>query len=136
MFRWLCVSAFLLNSACDQQPSTQELEKRIGLLEAENNRLQQTADRADAASATYDACISDAFSTYNRRWNGSCAGLRKDALRQRASCKASGRDNETCLSIEVPAAQDCALPTDMADRYDAGYKDDQRLCLGRLNVEH
>jgi hypothetical protein len=134
MFRWICVAALELTAACDGQP--QELDNRIRSLEAENNQFRQTAERADAASARYDACLSDVASAYSSRWDATCVRLRKVALRQRANCKAGGNADEACMSIEVPAAANCSLPTDMADNYDASYKDDQRLCLGRLKVEY
>lgn len=125
-----------LTAACDRQPDRQDLESKIGLLKAENNKLRQTTDRADAASARYDACLSDADSAYRSQWNANCAMERRDALRQRANCKANGGGDELCLEIAVPTAKNCALPTDLADRIDANLKDDQRLCLGRLKVEY
>ena len=125
-----------LTAACDRQSDRQELERKIGLLEAENSNLRQTTDRADATSVRYDACLSDADSAYRSQWNANCAMERRDALRQRANCKANGGRDEVCMGIEVPAAANCALPTELADRIDGNLKDEQRLCLGRLKVEY
>ena len=125
-----------LTAACDRQSDRQRLERKIELLEAENNNLHQTTDRADAASIRYDACLADADSAYRNQWNANCAMERRDALRQRANCKANGGSDENCMGEEVPAAANCALPTELADRINGNLKDDQRLCLGRLKVEY
>lgn len=136
MLRWICVLTLALTAACDGQPNRRELEGKIELLKAENDKLRQTTGQADTASARYDACLADADSAYRNQWNANCAMERRDALRQRANCKANGGSDEICISTEVPAAANCALPTELADRINGNLKDDQRLCLGRLKVEY
>lgn len=138
MLRWICISALALTTACDRQPSQQALTTQRALESriAENDSLRQAAARADAANARYEDCLSDADTAYRSRWNATCARLRRDDLQQRAGCRAGGRSDEACMSIEVAKAVNCALPTDVANNYDASYRDDQRLCLGRLRVEY
>jgi hypothetical protein len=118
-----------LISACDQRPSQNDLA-------AENDRLWRASMRVEIANANYESCLSDAGSAYRSRWDATCARLRREDLRQRANCRAGSDSDEACLSIEVAAGENCALPTNIARDYDANYRDDQMLCLERLRVEY
>ena len=135
MLRWTPVFLLVLVAGCDKRPSQQELQAKIDLLEAENNQLKQSADRADAASAEYDSCLANARAAYNERWNDSCADERKGALKRRESCRGiNGEDDQLCSSIEIPPARECTLPSAVADDYDAGLRHSEEMCLGRLKV--
>lgn len=119
--------------ACGQE-DRQEIEDRIAILEAENDRLRLDADNADVADERYDACLSEAYTAYDYRWQSSCSRLRDDDLRRRALCRSNGGSDGVCASIELRPARDCSLPSEIADSYEASYMEEKRLCMERLKI--
>jgi hypothetical protein len=137
MLRSTAVAMLALVAGCEQKHSEQELQVRIALLEAENSRLRQAADRADSARAEYNSCLANASAAYEGRWDISCARLRKEAFRRKAECEAvNGKNDLSCDSVEIPSARECALPNDLAKDYDLGLRHDEQLCLGQFKIEH
>lgn len=134
MVRWQDVIASMLLTGCGQREVQQELERKIELLEVQNNELQQSINAYDSAAQTYDACIADAYSVYTARWNSTCASYRRDDFRQRSWCREQGGSEEQCSVIAIRPPKDCSLPVDLVNQYDSGLKDDQRLCMDRLKL--
>jgi len=138
MDRFAFVLPLFALTAYDNGAATKRLEDQLEILETENDRLQQTINSekqaSTMASETYQACMADAFSNYNQRWNKGCARIRKINFQERELCMQQGGSEETCAQTEIAPSKDCALPTETASRYDDGYTEDKKICLERLKI--
>jgi hypothetical protein len=80
--------------------------------------------------ANYRVCMSNAQMNYSVRWNGLCRKRSEQADKNRLQCIQGGSTEETCETYypQMPV-NDCLLPHETSDSFDAGLKEDQKQCL-------
>lgn len=134
MYRFLFAPLCLIATGCSQQAEIDQLKSSLALYESENTRLRAEADRADAGSERFDACVADVWDAYSSNWNKSCARQREADLRARKNCIDSGVSEESCAAVEIGPARSCGLPDKIADRHEAHRVQQEKHCMERLRI--
>lgn len=116
---------FLPNQANAQQQRATETErsKREANEKAEARKL----DAARSAKSAYDQCLAFSQSNYSDRWAASCKRINKSDLERKSECEANG--GGYCDAIKITPANDCSLPSAVANDYDNSLEEANKLCL-------
>jgi hypothetical protein len=82
----------------------------------------------------YRICLSNAQQDYHNRWESSCRSISQEAAKNRAECISRGSDASACSAYyPVPPAENCRLPSSLANDYDADLEKEKERCLAEVN---